>query len=165
MKLIQIPICRGLTEAEAGVISEISEETTLSRGATLFDEGDAGDAIYAVLEGELEVVKGPGGQAQVLATVGPGAVLGEMSLLGGGARRSASAVASTDARLLKISAAGFRRLLESDDVAALKIVSNLAQVMSTRLQLANDKLVELTGKPQKKEELMDFQRILSHWSF
>lgn len=164
-KLLSVPICRGLTEREAEAIVDIAQEINIKNGETLFREGDPGDAVYAVLEGQLEVVKGNGSAAQVLAKVGQGAVLGEMSLLGGGAQRSASAVASSEARLLKISAAGFNKLISSDNVAALKVVSALAQVMSHRLQQANEKLMELATRSQRKEELVDFQKILSHWSF
>lgn len=164
-QLMQLPLCQGLTEAEAEVVSGICDETSIRAGDTLFREGEPGDAIYAVLDGELEVVKGNGGAAQVLARVGSGAVLGEMSLLGANAQRSATVIATSDARLLKIPAERFSRLVQEDDVAALKIVLNVARVMSSRLQKANEKVMELSGRPQRKEELLDFQKILSHWAF
>lgn len=164
-QLMQLPLCQGLTEAEAAVVSGICEEASIRAGHTLFREGEPGDAIYAVLDGDLEVVKAHGDAAQVLARVGPGAVLGEMSLLGANAQRSATVVATSDARLLKIPAAQFSRLIERDDVAALKVVLNVARVMSSRLQKANEKMMELASKAQRKEELLDFQKILSHWAF
>ena len=52
-----------------------------------------------------------------------------------------------------------------DNIAALKVVHNLAQVMSKRLALINEKLVDSLGKTKKKEELADFSRILNRWSF
>ncbi len=48
---------------------------------------------------------------------------------------------------------------------ALKIVRNLAQVMARRLHLASEKMVDLMDQPKRKEELADFQRILTNWSF
>jgi hypothetical protein len=44
-------------------------------------------------------------------------------------------------------------------------VFNLAQVMSRRLLLMDEKLVDLLDKGKRKEELADFQKILSRWSF
>ncbi len=88
-----------------------------------------------------------------------------MSLLGGNAARSATATALSDVKLLKIPSSRFSKLLRDENVAALKIVHNLAQVMSRRLLLMDEKLVEVLDKGKKKEELADFQRILNNWSF
>lgn len=165
-KLIQIPICRGLTEGEAGVIFEIAEETTVKKGERVFSEGELGDALYAVLEGHIEITKKDSqGVEQSLAQLGEGSVLGEMSLIGGNAPRSATALASSELRLLKVSATRFGRLLRNDNVAALKIVHNLAQVLGKRLQQMNEKLVESVDRSKKKEELQEFQKLLNNWSF
>lgn len=165
-KLVQTPICRGLKESEAGEIFAIAEETTAKKGAILFHEGEDGDSLYIVLEGYIDVTKkGPHGAAQTLAKIGDGSVIGEMSLIGGGAARSATAEAASDVKLLKIPTTRFSKLLREENVAALKIVHNLAQVMSRRLLLMDEKLVEILDKGKKKEELADFQKILNNWSF
>lgn len=165
-KLIQIPIFRSLSEDEVGQIVKLSEERSVSRSDKVFDEGDAGDGIYVLLEGTVSIQKRDrAGTQQELARLSDGSVLGEMSLISGDAARSASAVATTDARLLKISSAKFQALLAEDDRAALKIIRNLAQVMARRLNLMGEKVVELTNQGKKKEELADFQRILTNWSF
>lgn len=165
-RLVQIPICRGLTQEEVGQISEIAEEATLANGQRLFREGDAGDALYVVLEGQLEITKQDKSGAQhALATVGDGSVLGEMSLVTGSAARSATASAVGEVKLLEIPADRFARLLSENNVAALKVVHNLAQVMSRRLLSMDEKLVELLDKGKRKEELAEFQRLLQDWSF
>jgi CRP-like cAMP-binding protein len=46
-------------------------------GQEVFQKGDLGDRIYAILEGEAEVVVGE----QVVARLGPGELFGEMALL------------------------------------------------------------------------------------
>ncbi|MHB8872073.1 MAG: Crp/Fnr family transcriptional regulator [Myxococcaceae bacterium] len=165
-KLSQIPICRGLKESETGELFAIAEETTARKGNVLFHEGDEGDALYIVLEGHIDVTKkGANGVPQSLAKIGDGSVIGEMSLMGGNAARSATATASSDVKLLKVPATRFSKLLRDENVAALKVVHNLAQVMSHRLQLMDEKLVDLLDKGKKKEELADFQRILNNWAF
>jgi CRP/FNR family transcriptional regulator, cyclic AMP receptor protein len=165
-QLQQLPMCRALTDPEADLILEISEESRVAQGETLFKEGDPGDALYVILEGEVRVTKGSkNGQQQELARIGSGGVLGEMSLISGDGRRSASVTASAPTRLLKIPTAGFSRLIQGSNVAALKMVHHLAQEMGHRLQLMNEKLVGMLDGGKRKEELADFQQILSNWSF
>jgi CRP-like cAMP-binding protein len=183
-RLIQIPLCRGLTEGEAAPLLRIAEEGRAPQGQPIFREGDPGDALYVLLEGTLDILKrSRAGDEEQLARLSEGSVFGEMSLLSGNAPRSASAVARSEVRFLRIPGGGFSRLLEENDLGALKIVHNLAQVMSRRLLLLDEKLVELLSQgnnpgsnsgngpgsnnpgSKKKEELQDFQRILTHWSF
>jgi CRP-like cAMP-binding protein len=165
-KLIQIPICKGLTEAEAGQIIAICEEQSAGKGQSIFREGDAGDGVYVVLEGTVEVTKRDShGQQQSIARLSDGTVVGEMSLVSGDAARSATVTATSDAKLLKIPSAKFQALLHKESVGALKMVNNLAQVMSRRMLLMNEKVVELMEKGKRKEELADFQKVLANWAF
>lgn len=165
-KLAQLPLCQGLTEQQVSVLAAIAEHKSLEKGQRLFSEGDAGDGLYLVLVGSLEILKRDrNGAEQAIANIGGGSVLGEMSLIHGSAPRSASAVATTDSQLLEVPSEAFAYLLQHDNVTAYKIVHNLAQVMSRRLLLMDEKLVDLMDKGRKKEELADFQQILSKWSF
>jgi CRP-like cAMP-binding protein len=157
-KLQKVPMCKGLTTAEAQQLAAIAVESSAAKGSKLFDEGAAGNSIVVVLEGQVEVTK----SGQTLATVGEGSVLGEMSLLGEGGKRTATATVVSDAKLLSIDAAKFQAMLGQNNLVALKVVTNLARVMSKRLLAANEKLIE--GK-KGQGELQDFQKILSNWSF
>src|SRR5579871_945466 len=59
----------------------------LAPGAFLCQAGDAGDALFVVLEGEIEVLNRTEGGRQVrLASLGRWALAGEMATLDGGAR-------------------------------------------------------------------------------
>jgi CRP-like cAMP-binding protein len=63
-------------------------------GTILMRAGDAGDGLYLLTSGALRAVRpGPHGMAIPLATIGPGAVVGELSLLGNGARTATVLVA------------------------------------------------------------------------
>lgn len=85
-------------------------------GATLFAEGDPGDGLYVLTAGALRVVRpGPHGVAIPLATIGPGSVVGELSMLGAGAR-TATVVVARDALgwhlpRMAVSVALLRRLM------------------------------------------------------
>src|SRR5262244_1497126 len=70
----------------AALESEITTRV-LSRGAVLFREGDASDAMYLVLRGELEAsVTSPRHGDVVVGRIGPGEPVGEMQILSGGTR-------------------------------------------------------------------------------
>lgn len=73
----------------------------LNAGQTLFLEGDGGDEMYIVRTGHIRILKQEGRKSTDVALLGPGAVLGEMSLLDGGLR-SASAIAAEPADLFVI---------------------------------------------------------------
>src|SRR4051812_50075220 len=63
-------------------------------GTTLFSEGDPSDGLYLLTSGALRVVRpGPHGMAVPLATIGPRAVVGELSMLGSRARTATVVVA------------------------------------------------------------------------
>ncbi len=160
-KLVKVAPFQGLTAGEAATFFEGAAEASAKLGDVIFKEGDPGDALYVVLNGEVAVTK----KGVVLATLTGQAVLGEMTLLGTNEPRTATATAATDVALLTIPTKRVQALLKADNVAALKVVANLATVMSKRLSLINDKLVEQMGGGKRKEELADFSRILNRWSF
>ncbi|MBL8957678.1 MAG: cyclic nucleotide-binding domain-containing protein [Myxococcaceae bacterium] len=158
-RLQKVPMCKGLTTDEAKQLASIAVEASAKRGEKLFDEGAPGDSIIVVLEGKVDIVR----SGQSLAQLGEGSVFGEMSLLGEGGKRTATATVADDVKMLKIDAKKFQGLLAKNDLAALKVVTNLAQVMSKRLLAMNDKLIESTKG--KKDGLGEFQKILNDWSF
>jgi CRP-like cAMP-binding protein len=161
-KLVQIPIFGGLTVQEAAGFFDSAQETSVGAGQTLFREGDDGDALQVVLEGEVSITR----KGVELAKLGKHSVLGEMSVVGEGEVRSATATALTDVKLLTVPARRVQKAIKGGDVASLKVVANLAQVMSKRLAAINERLVSMSGgNGKKKEELADFGRILTSWQF
>ena len=79
-------IGRQQIEELAGFFVELSYQS----GDTVCREGEQGDALFVVLSGELDVL---GGDGRVINRLGPGEVLGEMSLLHGGTRAATVTVA------------------------------------------------------------------------
>lgn len=158
-KLIQIPIFQGLTVPEAAEFFEVASEASAATDAELFVEGDEGDSLLVILEGEVVITK----RGIELATLGQHSVLGEMSLVASGDARSATATAQTDVRYLKVPTKRVQKLLKANSMGTLKVFANLAQVLARRLALINDKFVDSKGK--KREELADFSKILNRWAF
>ncbi len=71
------------------------------KGATIFFEGDPGDAMFIVETGSVGIVKALDGEIIRLATLGDGELFGEMAIIDGG-KRMASAVAQEDSVVLRI---------------------------------------------------------------
>jgi CRP/FNR family cyclic AMP-dependent transcriptional regulator len=166
--LLTVPMCQGLSPSEAKAIFEIAEERKVASGENVFAEGDVGDALYLILSGRVEIEKkDKKGHAASLAKLSDGAVVGEMSLIAGSTKRSATAKATSEVTLLRISADRFQKLVKSDHLAALKVVRNMAQVMSRRLLAMDEKIVELIaqGGDKKSSEFGSFQKLLNDWSF
>jgi CRP-like cAMP-binding protein len=80
----------------------------LSAGQALFSAGAKGDGCYRVEKGLLKAsVAEPGGGERILAVLGPGSVVGELSMIDD-APRSASIVALRETKLSFISSAAFK---------------------------------------------------------
>jgi len=164
--LAKVPLFQGLDVAERARISAIAEPRTLSAQETLFREGGSGDALWVVLEGSVEVMKrDASGRHQLLATVTAPTVLGEASLLLEDGPRSASALALTDLSLLRVPGAAFRRLLDLQDLAALKLTVALARVLALRLVSMNERLLEMHADGPRPDALAEFQKALGAWQF
>ncbi len=132
---LRIPSLRAATSALFGEVSDdlrrdIEAELSwvrLARDEVLFREGEAGDAVYVVLQGRLQVVREPAGEPpQVVAEIGRGEPVGEMALITG-EPRSSTVRASRDTDLLRLSAEGFAALLQRNPRAILPIVRTLSR--------------------------------------
>jgi len=118
--------------AQLGLLADEVEWLVLPRGAVLFREGESGHAVAFVVSGALEVfTQREDGQEVRLGTVEPGEPVGEMALLVN-EPRMASARALSDAELLRLSRAGFDRLVGAHPAA----LSLFARTMALRLSHA-----------------------------
>jgi signal transduction histidine kinase len=121
-----------------------SRTISVDQEELLFEEGSPGDALYVILDGELEVTRRQDPQDVVLAVRRTGEFIGEMSLLDQ-APRSASVRALRESRLLEISQAAFQTLLSSSASAASKILRTVTfRLRSTESMLVqNEKMAAL----------------------
>ena len=79
-------------------IAKAGDEVTVEAGATIVDQGQTGREAFVLLKGSATVRR----NGKKVATLGPGSVVGELSLLDHGPR-TASVVADTDCTMLVIS--------------------------------------------------------------
>lgn len=90
-------------------------------GETIIEEGQSGDCLYGIHEGEVEVIY----QGQIVSSVGVGGVVGEMALIDN-QPRSASAVAKTDCKLVPIDRHRFTFFVHEHPTFALFVMQTLA---------------------------------------
>lgn len=90
-----------LDEAELDALASGARRAEYDRGAVLIREDDRGDSMYALIGGEVTVSVRDGARDKVVATLYPGQIVGEMSLLTG-ARRSATVTAAAPVIALEI---------------------------------------------------------------
>ncbi|HET9499176.1 MAG TPA: MFS transporter [Marmoricola sp.] len=98
----------------------------LGAGDWLFAAGDPAEAMYVVSTGRLEVVL----DGEVIRELGPGAILGELALLTGGAR-SASVRARRDSSLLRVSREEFLEAMAHDPAAPMAVATALAEQLAS----------------------------------
>lgn len=75
------PLFRYFTDPERSRIEDIAEMRKIAPGKYLIRANEADSTLYAVEEGHLDIVKMQEGKPVVVATVGPGDVLGEVAFI------------------------------------------------------------------------------------
>ena len=94
-------------------------------GEPIFESGDPGDAMYVVLDGQVEVRRDDAGPA---VTARAGDVFGEMAL-SDHLPRSAAAIATTDARVVAVDALRFTSLVQNNPDFAIDVMRKMAERM------------------------------------
>ena len=99
-------------------------------GEIVFKEGDVGDAMYAVVEGSVDLIH----RGRTFETVGPGGILGEMALIDA-SPRSMTAVAASPSRLVRVDQKRFMFLVHEHPTFSLQVMA----ILTERLRRENDR--------------------------
>ncbi len=142
--LRKVPLFADLPEDDLSRLCAASHEEELPPGATLFTEGDRGDAAYVITGGTIEIVKNTGTNEVLLALRHPGEVIGEMALLQD-EPRMASARARDHTTMLVIPRPALADLLETSPGAVRALFDILLErLRSTESQLRqNERMAQL----------------------
>lgn len=100
-------------------------------GQTVFREGDSGDCMFAVVSGTVDIII----EGTTVETVAEGGVFGEMALVEDRPRLG-TAIARTDAALIRIDRKRFLFLVQQTPFFSLQLMA----VMSERLRRMNKRL-------------------------
>jgi len=109
------------------IFSREPDLRTFRSGEAIFREGDPGDYLFAIVEGEVDIqVRGA-----VVDHLAAGSVFGEMALIDR-LPRSATALAATDCKLAAISEKRFLRLIEQTPRFALQVMRVITERLRRR---------------------------------
>lgn len=136
LMLRRIKILAELHEAALERFARFVSLEEAPQWSVIVRQGDTGDSMYFILQGELRVKMEVMGRETILATLGPGDFFGDISLFDHGAR-SADVVANTDSTLGKISAAGLDALSREAPEAAAGFLRALGRGLAARIRADN----------------------------
>jgi CRP/FNR family cyclic AMP-dependent transcriptional regulator len=137
--LLEAPMFGDLDPAELSQVVHVMQVLRVRAGQPVFREGEAGDAWYVVYEGKCAAYKGVGAQRRLIITLGPRACFGEMAILDH-SPRSATVIAEEDTTLFRYPRREFEGLLATGNLAAYKLVHEIARVLSARARATTQQL-------------------------
>jgi uncharacterized membrane protein len=151
--LRSIPLFEGLTDDDLQALASALKPRTFQAGQMIFEQGDAGNAMYIVESGDVNIhLPGEGSRRISLADIARGEFFGELALFDE-QLRSASALATTNVVLLELQHAPLEQYLANRPRAAMAILRTLSQ----RLRETN---ALLSGRAAKNVD-EEFEKNLS----
>lgn len=119
--LKKVPLFAGCSKKELQHVAKAGDEITMTAGTMVVDQGQLGREAFVILDGTVSVKRG----GRKITTLGPGAVVGELSLLDHGPR-TATAICDTDCTLFVLDQRHFHGVLHDNPEIAIKLLGALA---------------------------------------
>ena len=107
------------------VFKDAKDIETFESGEMIFDQGDPGDFMYVVVEGEVEIIL----RGEVINRLAPGEIFGEMALIDN-RPRSAAARAAAPTKLAPVNRFSFTYYVQNSPFFALDVM----EIMADRLR-------------------------------
>ena len=123
-----IPLFADLAAEDVAELAAVATELRFDAGATITQEGEFGHAVFAIERGTADVVS----NEQVVGTVGPGDVIGEIAVLASG-RRTATVVATSPVELIAL----FKRDVWGLERRAPEVAERLRALVADHLEPAS----------------------------
>ncbi len=122
-----------LTDEQLAVLLGFVEIAQARQFTHVVRKGDPGDAMYGVLAGELRSCLMVDGRECPVATLGPGAIFGEISLFDKGPH-AADVIANQDSVLMKLSCSAVGKISKEAPDTALAMMSGLIKAIAGRVR-------------------------------
>lgn len=134
-----VPLFKDLSEEDLDSLGSLMSEKSIKRGESLFREGDEGDRLYIITEGKVKLShSSDDGRENLIAVLGPGEIIGELSLFDLGARSSTvTAIAPT--RLFSLSHSDMMAFL----LAHPELSQSMLRELARRLRHTNEQMADL----------------------
>ncbi len=145
--LIHFPFFDRLSIDELDLVANHIHIIELDPGDVLFKEGDKGDSVFFIVEGELDVIKEPRSKNEwgidnvVITKLSKGRTIGEMSIIDK-LSRSATVKAVKKSTLVTMTGSGFDLVLNDYPAIGVKILEGIAKLLSLNLRKTSSLLVD-----------------------
>jgi CRP/FNR family transcriptional regulator, cyclic AMP receptor protein len=145
--LLSSTLFQAMSGAELAAILSVATERVVQRGAVIFQKGDPGTSLMAVLQGRVRIsTVSPEGKELTLNTIRQGEVFGEIALLDG-KPRSADASAIEETHLLVVERKHFLPMLRGNEDLLLRLLVTLCdRLRRTSLALEEIALFDLPAR-------------------
>ena len=120
-------LCRDLSAGVVTAICNVAEEVHYQADDMLFYEGDIGDSLYFLVEGEMQILKD---DVAVFTMNQPRTCIGEMALIEENATRSATVKASANTRMLRILRENFLQVAQQN----FQAVEGIFRILNAKLE-------------------------------
>lgn len=131
--LKKIYLFEGFSDADLKQVADIVREKDVIAGDAIFDEGGEATSLFILKSGTVEILKKGNEDEQRVAAFSGGSHFGEMAFLDK-SRRTASAIAKENCRLLEIGYAELEQLTQRQERIGFRLYKNLAQALSRRIR-------------------------------
>ena len=119
--LRKVSLFSACSQKDLEKIAKAGDEVVMPAGSLIVDQGQTGREAFVVLDGSVMVKR----NGKKVASLGPGTVVGELSLLDHGPR-TATVICETDCTLLLLSQRHFMAVLDDVPSMAHKLLASLA---------------------------------------
>lgn len=138
--LRNVAIFKDLEADELAQVAEVCRPESFVSGEYIFREGESGNRLYLIVEGEVRISRDvPGSGEEALAVLKRGALFGEMAVFDR-TERSTDAISNGGTSVLTIARPDFEMLLDFNRELAYKVLWACVRLMSARLRSTNDSL-------------------------
>ncbi len=138
--LRQVAIFKDLDDGELARVAEVCRPQEFLSGEYVFKEGESGNRLYLIVEGEVRISRTiPGSGEEALAVLKAGALFGEMAVFDR-SERSTDAISNGGTKCLTIARSDFELLLDFNRDIAYKVLWACVRLLSGRLRNTNDSL-------------------------
>jgi hypothetical protein len=134
--LRRIKIFAGMSDDQLTRFTQFMEFKAVRQFTEIVRQGEPGDAMYLVLEGEVRVRLMIGGRETIVTVLLAGDFFGEIALFDHGPR-SADVVANSESVLLKISAGAFQKVAREHPDLATPFLLAMGKTLTSRIRADN----------------------------
>ncbi len=148
----KISLLQDLNGDDLNRLIELTRSREVGAGEIIVREGELGDSMFIMCEGEVEITKRltlvldeevPKERVMIRLKAENGVSFGEMALLENDSR-TATVTALTDCRILELSRQNFLDFIEQHPQTGCKMLFRLAQLLSQHLRKTDQNVVKLT---------------------